>query len=41
MYNIISQLEATSSKLEKEAIVREQAVSGNTVFFQILIMLNS
>lgn len=34
MYNIISQLEATSSKLEKEAIVREQAVSGNTVFFE-------
>ena len=34
MYNIISQLEATSSKLEKEAIVREQAVTDNTVFFE-------
>lgn len=34
MFNIIAKLEATSSKLEKEAIVREQAVAGNTVFFE-------
>ena len=34
MYDIIAKLEATSSKLEKEAIVREQAVANNTVFFE-------
>jgi DNA ligase 1 len=34
MFNIISKLEATASKLEKEAIVREQAVANNTVFFE-------